>query len=80
MPIPSIPPKQNFGNTDLVFIQQRRYYLERFLRGLAKHEFIINSQEFRCFSRPSGMSIEKSLGALVKLRVTETYDRIKEAT
>lgn len=44
--IPPIPAKQKFGNKDLVFIQERRYYLERFLRKLSKYPFMINGPEF----------------------------------
>ena len=44
--IPPIPSKQKFGNKDLVFIQERRYYLERFLRKLSRYGFIINGAEF----------------------------------
>ena len=70
IPIPSIPPKKNFGNKDLIFIQQRRYYLERFLRSISKFDFIVNSMEFKTFSRPNGQQIEKGLEKLPKLSVT----------
>jgi len=58
IPIPSIPPKKNFGNKDIIFIQQRRYYLERFFRCISKFDFIVNSVEFKAFSRPNGMKID----------------------
>lgn len=80
IPIPCIPPKKNFGNKDLIFIQQRRYYLERFFRCVAKFDFIINSAEFKIFSRPNGMPIEKGLEKLPKLSVTQSYERIREST
>ena len=44
--LPMVPPKKAVGNKDLVFLQERRFYLERFLRKMARYEFIINSQEF----------------------------------
>ena len=44
--IPLVPPKKAMGNKDVVFLQERRFYLERFLRKLAKYDFVINSQEF----------------------------------
>lgn len=43
IPLPLVPPKKSIGNKDLVFIQERRYYLERFLRKLARYEFLIES-------------------------------------
>jgi hypothetical protein len=79
IPIPCIPPKKSFNNKEAVFIQQRRYYLERFFRCIAKYDFLINSQEFRAFSRPSGMPIEKGLENLPKLTVEKTYSNIKES-
>jgi len=52
--IPSIPPKKAIvshfiylkGNKADKFIQDRRYYLEKFLRGLARYPFILKSEEF----------------------------------
>jgi len=36
VPIPSIPPKKAIGNKDMVFIQERRFYLEQFLRKITR--------------------------------------------
>lgn len=44
--LPQVPPKKAMGNKDLVFLQERRFYLERFMRKMARFDFIINSQEF----------------------------------
>ena len=68
------------GNKDLVFLQERRFYLERFLRKLSRYDFIINSQEFQIFARPQGLDVEKSLNKLPKLSNSQLYDRLKEAT
>lgn len=46
VPIPSIPPKKAMGNKDLVFIQERRFYLEQFMRKLVRFPFIIHGPEF----------------------------------
>lgn len=64
----------------MIFIQQRRYYLERFFRCITKFDYIVNSVEFRTFSRPNGTHIEKGLERLPKLSVSQSYERIKEAT
>lgn len=42
------------GNKDGIFIEERRTLLERFLRELARYDFIIESKEFKIFSRGSG--------------------------
>jgi hypothetical protein len=49
---------------------ERRYYLERFLRKLAKFDFLIRSEEFRVFSRPMG-DIEKLFSSKKKLTSAE---------
>lgn len=78
--LPQIPPKRAMGNKESVFLQERRYYLERFLRKMARYDFIINSQEFQIFARPQGLEVEKSLNKLPKLSSSQLYDRLKEAT
>ena len=50
--IPQVPPKKAIGNKDQVFLQERRFYLERFVQKLAHFDFVINSQEFQLFCRP----------------------------
>ena len=47
---------------------------------MARHDFIINSQEFQIFARPQGLDVEKSLNKLPKLSSSQLYDRLKEAT
>lgn len=48
------------------FILERRYYLERFLRKLAKQDFLLDSKEFQVFAKPAG-DIEKQLQRESKL-------------
>ena len=65
IPIPQLPPKKAIGNKDLKFINERRYYLERFLKKISAFPFVINSSEFKIFSRPNG-DIDKLLKAVPK--------------
>jgi hypothetical protein len=46
IPIPSVPPKKAIGNKDLVFIQERRFYLEQFLRKMTVFPFIVEGEEW----------------------------------
>lgn len=46
IPIPTLPPKKAIGNKDVKFINERRFYLERFLKKLSASSFIINAEEF----------------------------------
>lgn len=61
------------------FISERRYYLERFLRKIAKYDFLVNSEEFQIFARPNG-DIEKLLTKLPKLTTLSIIERIQKAT
>lgn len=63
------------GNEDLLFIEERRTLLERFLRELAKNDYIIESKEFRIFSRALG-EVDKQLTGLSKqsaMAILEKY-------
>jgi len=50
--VPSIPPKKAVGNKDVIFIVERRYFLERFLKQMSQFSILLNSEEFRIFARP----------------------------
>lgn len=78
--LPQCPPKKAMGNKDIIFLQERRFYLERFLRKISQYNFIINSEEFKAFSRPQGTDIENSLKRLVKMSSLQTYERLSTAT
>ena len=58
--IPAIPEKKMMGNKDDKFVEERRALLERFMKEIAKFEFLTQSKEFRVFSRDKG-EIDKTL-------------------
>lgn len=78
IPIPTLPPKKAIGNKDIKFINERRFYLERFLKKLAPFDFVLNSIEFKNFSRPQG-DVEKLLNSMPKMTATEITERLKES-
>ena len=81
IPIPIVPPKKAIGNKDLTFIQDRTFYLQRFLRKLARFDFIIESQEFLAFSRPTmGFTVEKAMQRLMPMSTIQLFDRISAIT
>lgn len=43
VPLPILPEKKAIGNKDLLFLQDRTFYLQRYLRKLARYEFILES-------------------------------------
>ena len=78
--LPQVPPKKAMGNKDIVFLQERRFYLERYLRKLSAYEFIIDGEEFQVFARPQGLDVEKSLQRLVKMSSSQIVERLQNAT
>lgn len=80
VPIPNLPPKKAIGNKDVKFINERRFYLERFLKKISPFDFILDSQEFLLFSRPKqGGDIEKMLGALPRLTGSQLVEKYEES-
>ena len=64
------------GNKELKFLNERRFYLERFLKKMAPFEFILNSVEFQHFSRPQG-EVEKLLNSLPAMTSSEIVERLQ---
>lgn len=50
------------NNMESKFVNQRRHYLEQYLKKMSAFDFLIESEEFKIFSRPKG-DIEKTLKA-----------------
>lgn len=49
--VPGIPPKKMLDNKNEGFIEKRRWLLERFMREISKQKHLINSYEFKLFTR-----------------------------
>mmetsp|Transcript_39706 Transcript_39706/g.60850 ORF Transcript_39706/g.60850 Transcript_39706/m.60850 type:complete len:311 (+) Transcript_39706:22-954(+) len=77
IPIPNLPPKKAIGNKDIKFINERRFYLERFMKKVSVFEFLLNSQEFLIFSRPSG-DVDKMLSNLPKSSSVDIVEKYRE--
>jgi sorting nexin-1/2 len=65
--VPAIPEKAMVGDKDDNFVEQRRSLLERFMRECGKYEYLIESKEFKIFSRSPG-------------EVDKTHDQIPRQT
>jgi sorting nexin-1/2 len=74
--IPSIPPKQMIGNKKEKFLENRMYFLDRFLKKIGEIEHLVNSPEFRCFSRPSG-EVNRTLAMLPAATPSSIMDRLE---
>lgn len=82
--IPPIPPKKALGNKNDKFLEERKYFLQRFLQLTCRISYLIKSEEFKWFARPSG-EIDKGLDALPKItpellleRLTQEYEFTEE--
>lgn len=73
---PPIPPKKRVGNKTSKFVEDRRYFLERFLRKIANHDFILISEEFKIFSRLNG-DMKKSISNLPRVTPMLILERLK---
>ena len=83
MIVPQIPAKSKFSSItaqgkDEVFLQERRFYLERFMRKLSRFDYIINGEECKIFTR-SNQDVSKALGKLPALTSEEMYNRLSES-
>jgi sorting nexin-1/2 len=63
--IPAIPEKKLMGNKDDKFVEERRSLLERFMKEIAKFDFLVESKEFKVFARHKG-EIDKVLAGMVR--------------
>ena len=63
--VPSIPEKKVVDKDKEEFVEERRSLLERFMKDIAKFDYIIYSKEFKVFARGKG-EIDKVLYALPK--------------
>lgn len=58
--IPSIPEKKFLNDKNEEFIEERRSLLERFMKEIAKYDYIVYSKEFKLFARGVG-EVDKNL-------------------
>ena len=63
--MPQIPEKKMVGQVNDKFVEERQKLLERFMKEIAKYDYIIYSKEFKIFARGKG-EIDKVLFALPK--------------
>ena len=50
--IPPLPPKQNTGKSKSLFVDERQYFLDDFLRKIAKTPHLAKTPELQIFLRP----------------------------
>jgi len=50
--IPPIPPKQTTGNKEDIFVEERSYFLDQFLKKLCDTPYLASTPEIQVFFRP----------------------------
>lgn len=60
--LPAIPPKKAVGNLEPAFIEERRKFLEIFIKELAKLKYVWYTDEIKIFLRSTQPDIEKAFG------------------
>ena len=61
--IPPIPPKQAQGNQKDMFVEERRYFLDQFLKKFSMTAYLAKTPEIQVFLRPQAKVVD-SLKAL----------------
>lgn len=59
--IPPIPQKKSVGNKEGMFVEERCYFLDKFIREICQLPYLYESIEFQTFLRTPG-DVEKALG------------------
>ena len=64
------------GNKDDKFVEERRSLLERFMKELAKYDYLTQSKEFKVFARDRG-DIDKILGSMIRQTPVQILEKFK---
>ena len=75
--VPPIPEKKAMGNTEDVFVQERRFFLDKFMKDIAGLPYLYESQEFAIFLRPAG-ELETCFNQLPLLTTDQMLARFRE--
>lgn len=73
--IPPIPQKKIQGKFDQSFVEERRYFLEQFLKAICDQSFLACCPEMQVFMRPQGLVAQsfKSLETVTTSHVIKFY-------
>ena len=66
------------GNTDTSFVEERLFFLDRFLKEICQLPYLYESHEFATFLRPTG-EVEKALESLPPLSTDDLLMRFRNA-
>lgn len=75
--VPGIPEKELINNKSLVFVEKRRLLLERFMREVAKYRYLVNSFEFKIFTRNESGEVQTLLSKLPEQSPGQILDKYR---
>lgn len=76
--VPPIPEKKAMGNTEHLFIEERLFFLDRFLKEVCLLPYLYESEELQAFLRPpGGADTEKALEMLPRLSTDDLLTRFR---
>jgi sorting nexin-1/2 len=73
--VPPIPEKKAMGNTEGLFVEERLYFLDRFMKEVCQLPYLYESEEFQAFLRSP--DTEKALDTLPRLTTDDLLNRFR---
>ena len=78
MYVPPLPPKQTLGTNRIEFIEERCFLLNMFIRQTARCPYLVESEEFHIFVRPTQVNLQRELQLLPRLSPENLLIRIQQ--
>jgi len=78
--VPPIPEKKAMGKTDNMFVEERLYFLDRFLKETCRLPYLYESEELQAFLRPqppNDKNVEAALELLPRLTTDDLLTRFR---
>lgn len=75
--MPPIPAKKAYGNTKTSFVEERCFLLNMFVKQLSRCPYLVESQEFEIFVRPTTNALQRELSLLPSMSPENQLARIQ---
>jgi hypothetical protein len=79
--VPPIPEKKAMGKTEGLFVEERQFFLDRFLKEICNLPYLYESEEFQVFLRPQPPNVndvERALETLPRLSTEDLLIRFRQ--
>jgi hypothetical protein len=75
--VPPIPPKKSVGKTEDLLVEERMFFLDRFMKQIAELPYLYESDELQTFLRPSIPDVCKALETMPRLTTDDLLARFR---